>query len=116
MPIFWHVGTREDFQAIRQFYHDHPPEAVTALIKAVFEAARRLEAHPQLGRAGRVAGTRELPVPGTKFLLAYQVTETRIIVLCVYHSSRQWPAAWLSAAAKGGEAGTVSPSAPEDLT
>jgi toxin ParE1/3/4 len=84
MPLFWHEATRDDFRAIRHFYHDLDPAILERLSRAIFEAARHLKEHPKLGRPGRVEGTRELPVPGTRFLLGYTVAGDRIIVLAVY--------------------------------
>ena len=98
MPLFWHSATRDDFRAIRRFYNDLDPSAQRRLIKAIFEAARHLTQHPNLGRTGRVEGTRELLVKGTRFLLGYTVAGDRIIVLAVYHSLRRWPDTWFRAA------------------
>jgi toxin ParE1/3/4 len=97
MPIFWHAAARGDFRAIRRFYRDLDPGTLDRLLAAIFETARHLEAHPNIGRPGRVEGTRELPVKGTRFLLAYTVGSDRLVILCVYHSARRWPETWLRA-------------------
>jgi plasmid stabilization system protein ParE len=46
---------------------------------------------PDSGRAGRVAGTRELVIAGTLYIAAYRVGAGTIRILCVLHGARIWP-------------------------
>jgi toxin ParE1/3/4 len=46
---------------------------------------------PQMGRPGRVSGTREFVVPRTSYIVPYRVRDNRIQVLRVYHGARRWP-------------------------
>lgn len=52
-----------------------------------------LRAHPELGRVGRVNGTRELVLAGTPFIVVYRVNPNaqRVDVWRVLHGSQQWP-------------------------
>ena len=50
-----------------------------------------LSEHPKMGRPGRVAGTRELVVSSTPFVVIYRLRAQHIDVIRVLHSSRQWP-------------------------
>ncbi len=59
---------------------------------AIEHATSTLQTHPLIGRAGRVRGTRELPVPGTKFVLIYRVQPDRITILRLLHDAQRWPA------------------------
>jgi toxin ParE1/3/4 len=66
---------------------DHPGAAdriADALLGAVADL-------PNLGRPGRIAGTRELVVPGTPYLIAYRVREDRLEVVAVFHGRQKWP-------------------------
>ena len=51
----------------------------------------RLVMHPEIGRPGRVPGTRELVVPRTPFIIPYRVKDNAVQILRVYHAARKWP-------------------------
>lgn len=61
-----------------------------ALDELMSAKAGRLVDHPDLGRPGRVSGTREL-VAHQNYILIYDVAGDRVRVLRVLHASRQWP-------------------------
>jgi len=46
---------------------------------------------PNLGRSGRVAGTREMVVPGTPYVIPYRVQGDRLEVIAVFHGRQKWP-------------------------
>lgn len=54
-------------------------------------AVSYLAEHPNIGRAGRLEGTRELVVSGTPFVVVYWVRKGGIQVLRILHHARSWP-------------------------
>ena len=46
---------------------------------------------PLLARVGRVAGTRELPIPGLPYLVVYEPDPEGVLVLRIIHGARLWP-------------------------
>jgi toxin ParE1/3/4 len=68
-------------------------DSITAAY-AVYEAIRNqvtlLSEYPEIGRIGRVKGTRELVITATPYIVAYRVKMDRIEVLRVLHGSRKW--------------------------
>ena len=66
-------------------------EAATLVVTRIYEALTCLQTNPKLGRVGRVAGTRELVVPETRYLIPYRIVGKQIQILRVFHSSRKWP-------------------------
>jgi addiction module RelE/StbE family toxin len=91
LRIVWSPQARRDLREIYLRILPENPAAARALHARIRESILRLADMPQLGRPGRVPGTRELVVPGTRYLVPYRVTEDTLQVLRVYHSARKWP-------------------------
>lgn len=66
-------------------------EAADRMLARIESAVQGLTAFPERGRTGRVAGTRELVIPGTPFLVPYRLKAGELHVLAVLHSARRWP-------------------------
>jgi addiction module RelE/StbE family toxin len=67
------------------------PRAARALIEEALEATSLLARHPDLGRPGRVPGTRELVLRNFPYLIPYRVRDKSVEILRVFHASRKWP-------------------------
>ena len=67
------------------------PEAARTQRARISQAVALLRDTPKLGRPGRVAGTRELVIAGTPFLLIYTIGDNRLEILHVKHGRQQWP-------------------------
>ena len=90
MRLVWARPAATDRREIRAYIAQDNPSAALALDELLSERAARLINHPQLGRPGRVAGTREL-VAHRNYILVYDVTTDTVRVLRVLHAARQWP-------------------------
>lgn len=90
MRLFWTADALEDRRVIYAFIEAENPEAALALDETFSARAQRLAAHPELGRPGRAAGTRELVVH-RDYVLIYDTAEDRVRVLRVLHTARRWP-------------------------
>lgn len=91
MRITWLRSSLSDLAAIELYVERDNPAAARAVKRRVVEAVAHLGRQPDLGRAGRVAGTRELVVSGTPYIVAYTVLAAEIVVLAVIHGARKWP-------------------------
>ena len=91
MSIKW---TRKALKNLGQTYEfiaiDNPDAAVEVIIK-IQAATEKLEAFPNLGKTGRVEGTRELVIANTPYLLVYRVKGKTVEILRVLHSSKRYP-------------------------
>ena len=58
---------------------------------AIEEQTALLIDNPNLGRSGRVGGTRELVISGTRLIVAYRVHGSEIQLLRLLHGSQRWP-------------------------
>lgn len=67
------------------------PQAAAALVSQADESTRLLVRHPDIGRPGRVPGTRELVLPNFSCITPYRVREQRVEILRVFHTARKWP-------------------------
>ena len=91
MKIFWLEKAAIDLEQAYEFIlFDNPPAAENEATK-VLEAVELLSINPALGKAGRVAKTRELVVAGTPYIVIYHVKSSRLEILRIFHGARQWP-------------------------
>ena len=70
------------------------PQAARLVVRRVLEAVATLAEQPALGRPGRVAGTRELVVRRTRYIVPYRVRQETVEILRVFHASRRLPEKW----------------------
>jgi addiction module RelE/StbE family toxin len=67
------------------------PTAATRMIERIRVAVTRLAASPALGQPGRVAGTRELVIPSTPYIVPYRVNGDVVQIITILHSAQRWP-------------------------
>ncbi|HXP04907.1 MAG TPA: type II toxin-antitoxin system RelE/ParE family toxin [Stellaceae bacterium] len=91
MEIIWRAAALNDLEEIRRFIAQDNPSAASRVQLVIRAAVERLANHPNLGRAGRVAGTRELVVARTPYIVAYRVYDNQLRILSVIHGARRWP-------------------------
>ena len=90
--IIWSPPALDDLVAVRTFLDAHNPAAAVRLVqRIVLLVETQLPAHPESGRPGRVAGTRELVVTRTPFIVAYRLRRGAVEVIRVLHHARRWP-------------------------
>jgi len=77
--------------AIAEYIAQDNQTAAYAVHEAILRQVGRLAEHPQIGRPGRVEGTRELVVSGMPYIVAYRVTDQDVTILRVLHGAQQWP-------------------------
>jgi addiction module RelE/StbE family toxin len=85
--LFWTQPALDDRRAIYGTIEADNPTAALDLDELLSEKAARLLDHPELGRPGRVKGTREL-VAHRNYILIYDVAGDMVRVL---HAARMWP-------------------------
>ncbi|MFZ0518910.1 MAG: type II toxin-antitoxin system RelE/ParE family toxin [Acidobacteriaceae bacterium] len=91
MQIQWSANAAAQLHAAHEYVAEDNRDAAQQQSSAVIRAVEQLAQFPEMGRPGRVAGTRELVVQGTPLLVAYTVGRDRISVLAVLHGARRWP-------------------------
>ena len=83
-----------DLQAIVSFGLKEGLPDPKAFVRRLRERLQILAVHPLAGRAGRVDGTRELPLAGLPYIAIYLVcAEAGLIdVVRILHGAQMWPA------------------------
>lgn len=91
MKICWLEKAAIDIEEAYEFILIDNPLAAGKEMDKVLEAVKRLSENPGMGKAGRVAKTRELVVSGTPYIVIYRVKGNRLEILRIFHGARQWP-------------------------
>jgi toxin ParE1/3/4 len=92
MIIEWSPQAADDLASLRAYIAEDDPAAARRVVLQIVRSVEELLAgQPQMGRPGRVPGTRELVVPRTSYVVPYRIRDNRIQVLRVYHGARRWP-------------------------
>lgn len=91
MIIVWSPRAIAHLADLRSYIARDNPNTANRIAGALLDAVERLAELPNLGRPGRVAGTRELVVPGTPYVIPYRVRGDRLEVIAVFHGRQKWP-------------------------
>jgi toxin ParE1/3/4 len=91
VTIVWSPRAIEHLAHLRAYIARDNPKAANRIASALLEAVERLAELPNLGRPGRVAGTRELVVPSTPYVVPYRLRADRLEVIAVFHARQKWP-------------------------
>ncbi len=93
MKVRWTSTALRDLEAVGDYVAKDKPGAASRLVAAIFDRTELLTGHPEAGRPGRIAGTRELVVSGTPYVVPYRVRDGQVEILAVFHGARRWPPA-----------------------
>ena len=90
MRLVWTRSAHSDRKSIREYIARDDPAAAFAMDDLFSQQAASLTDYPNLGRPGRVAGTREA-IAHENYILVYDVAGDCVRLLRVLHVARQWP-------------------------
>jgi len=91
MVIQWTTPATEELVSAYEYVAADNPAAAQGIMNHIWETVEVLARHPKAGRKGRIAGTRELVVSGTPFIVGYRIEKKEIWILAVMHGARKWP-------------------------
>ncbi len=92
--IKWLRTALKNFNEEIAYIAEDSPKAARLVTRRIRESVALLAELPAIGRPGRVPGTRELPVPKTRYLIPYRVRRGVVEILRVFHASRRPPKRW----------------------
>ena len=91
MRLEWTQPAFEDIQEAGRYIALDDPQAAKRMAERVREAVVYLVDQPNIGRPGRVQGTRELVISGAPFIAVYWVRGDVVQILRLLHHAKQWP-------------------------
>lgn len=91
MKLEWLSQALLDFNEIIDFISTDNPVAAVEQGDEIESQVTMLLDTPDIGRPGRIQGTRELVVVRTPYIAAYRVKGHAIQILRILHSARRWP-------------------------
>jgi len=91
MHLEWSVFARADRKAIFDYIEEDNPRAAITVDERIRIRVVDLAQFPEMGRPGRIEGTRELVISGTPYIAAYRIEGDTVRVLRVLHGAQQWP-------------------------
>ncbi|MDR4515762.1 type II toxin-antitoxin system RelE/ParE family toxin [Nitrosomonas sp.] len=89
--VVWLNEALEDLKSIGDFIAQENANAAYNVLIRIKAAVDNLLRHPEIGRPGRVFGTREMVMNDLPYILVYQITDKDIRILAVMHTARKWP-------------------------
>jgi toxin ParE1/3/4 len=90
MKILWSRRAIRHLVQVRDYIAQDSPDSAAEVAERILAAVENLTAFPNLGRPGRISGTRELLVPGTPYIIPYRIRGSRIELIAVFHGRQRW--------------------------
>ncbi len=91
MQVKWLKRALDNLNDEAEYIAQDNPQAAHALVTHVIKSVNQLANLPNLGRAGRIFGTRELIITDFSYIIPYRVKSEVVEILRVFHTSRKWP-------------------------
>ena len=89
MTARWSPTALRDLESLHSYIAEDNTNAAATPVEAVVAGIEALTWHPEMGRKGRIAGTRELVI--TPYVIVYRARKTMIDILAIIHGARRWP-------------------------
>ncbi|KAK45020.1 translation repressor RelE [Caballeronia jiangsuensis] len=90
MTVVWTPEALQDREDVWDYIAEDNPAAAARMDELFSAVAGRLAVHAQLGRPGKIAGTREM-IAHENYRLVYEIDGDDVWVLALVHTSRRWP-------------------------
>jgi toxin ParE1/3/4 len=91
MYVSWTPRARAERAAAIDYIAQENPLAALDQLDEIEQQISLLATQPEMGRIGRVKGTRELVISRTPFIAAYRIEGPRIEILRFLHGAQKWP-------------------------
>lgn len=91
MQFRWLRKALKNLEQAYDYVAEDDLDAAGRLVLKMQAAVGQLAEFPEMGRAGRVEGTRELVILNSPYVVVYRVKGKTVEILRVLHGSRKYP-------------------------
>lgn len=91
MKIIWSRRALRHLVALRDYIAEDSPREAAKVAARILSSVELLATQPQMGRPGRITGTREWAIPGTPYVIPYRVKRDSLQLIAVFHGRQRWP-------------------------
>ena len=79
-----------DIDGLAAWVAKDSPQGARSLVEKILETIERLNLFPEMGHAGRDAGTHERGVSGTPYIVVYEIQKkpSAVLVIAVVHGAQ----------------------------
>ncbi len=91
MKIVWSKRAIRNLVSLRRRIESDSEGNAALVAQRILKSVNLLQNRPDMGRPGRLSGTRELVVADTPYVIPYRVRAERLELLAVFHGRQKWP-------------------------
>ena len=89
MTVRWTPTSLRDLRSLHSYISEDNATAALDVVETLLKGIEALARNPQMGRTGRVAGSRELVI--APYVIAYRSRKSVIEIFGIIHGARRWP-------------------------
>jgi toxin ParE1/3/4 len=87
--VRWLKLAENDLISIEDYIAVDNPLAAIEIAESILTSTEKLDIHPEIGRKGRIRGTREMVVVNTSYIVIYRLNGGDIEILRVLHGAQR---------------------------
>lgn len=91
MQVKWLRRALENLDDEAAYLASDSPRIAAEFVGHLRDRVALLATQPNMGRPGRISGTRELVITRFPYILPYRVRNDSVEILRVFHTARKWP-------------------------
>jgi addiction module RelE/StbE family toxin len=91
MRVRWTTPAADDLYNIVRHIQQDNSESAANVAESLYDGCGNLRRFPNLGRKGRIAGTRELVFSGLPYIVVYRIQDQTVEIMRIYHGAQDWP-------------------------
>lgn len=91
MKLAWSFYAQSDRNNIYDYIDTDSPRAAILVDQRIDDSVATLKQFPEIGRLGRIPGTRELVIQHTPYIVAHTIAGDTVRILRILHGAQIWP-------------------------